>query len=388
MTNEALTVPSSLKHPQRLALVASYAPSFINFRFNLIKMLRSAGHEVIAIAPEFDLEVSEKLAEIGVTTETINLARTGLNPLADLKTILAMTKMFRQINPDVVMGYTPKAALYTAMAGYLAKVPRRVPLVTGLGFSFISAQGGKAKLVRCITLMLYRLAFTCSTSAVFQNKDDQAFLASQEALPASLATTLVNGSGVNLEHYAQRPLPPTTNGIRFLMIARLVRYKGVREYTDAVRVIRAKYPAAHFTLIGDCETGPARMSEDEIARALEVVDHVAYTGDVRPFIEACHVYVLPSYLEGMPRSVLEALSIGRAIITTDTNGCRDTVLEGKNGFLVPVGDSQAIASAMQKFLQQPDLIGRMSIASRALCEERFSDEVVNRNMAKGLGLTV
>lgn len=380
------TAPSSPGAPQRLAIVASFAPSLLNFRFRLLKDIRAAGHEVLCLAPDYDRETVAALEAAGLHTATVKLERTGLNPLADVTTVKELKAAFRAFRPDVVSGYTPKAAIYSAIAGRAAGVTRRVPMITGLGYAFLKSSNPKIVAVRQVTKMLYRRAFRAATGAIFQNNDDLAALTQLNLLPAGLPITVVGGSGIDIDQFAATPLPPIGDATTFLLIARLVRYKGIFEYCEAARLLRAQGSQARFLLIGPTEGGPAGFSAAELDHYRDDVTYLGARDDVRPFLKDCHVYVLPSYGEGMPRTVLEALAIGRPIVTTNANGCRDTVDEGVNGFMVPVGDAKALAAAMGRFIAEPGLLQPMAEASRRKAERMFDVTVVNRATRAALGL--
>lgn len=371
---------------KRLALAASYAPSLINFRLPLIEAALAAGHDVLCLAPDFTDAIRAALAARGCVCRGYPIARTGLNPLADAATVRALTAAFRDWRPDVVMGYTPKAAIYSAIAAQRAGVERIVPMVTGLGYAFLEEGGLKQRLIRLISEQLYRVAFRCSSAVIFHNRDDLAVLAGRGLLPAMLPTHVVSGSGVDLEHFGPMPLPDLAEGVRFLMIARLVRYKGIEEYCKAARIVKRDGVRARFLLVGPEESGPAGFSRDAIAAYADAVDYLGPQDDVRAQLAQCHIYVLPSYGEGMPRTVLEALATGRPVITTDTRGCRETVEPDINGVLVPVGDAVALARAMQGLLRRPDRIPAMASASRRLAEARFSAKKVAAETLAALGL--
>lgn len=378
--------PSSHGRPQRLAIVASFAPSLINFRFRLLKDIRAAGHEVLCLAPDFDQSIIAELTGAGFETASVPLERTGLNPLADLATVKSLAATFRAWQPDVVTGYTPKAAIYSAIAGRAANVPRRVPMVTGLGYAFLNSSSPKIVAVRQVTKILYRRAFRAATGTIFQNNDDLALLTRLKLLPDGLPISVVGGSGIDTDLFAATPLPPLDGAPGFLLIARLVRYKGIFEYCEAARILRAQGIRARFVLIGPAESGPAAFSAAELEHYRNDVAYLGPKDDVRPFLRDAHVFVLPSYGEGMPRTVLEALSIGRPVITTDANGCRDTVDDGINGFIVPVGDAKALAAAMGRMIAEPGLLRPMAEASRRKAERVFDVTVVNRATRAALGL--
>lgn len=361
-------------------LIASHAPSLLIFRAHLIASLVRRGHEVICLAPDYGLQNRAQVEALGATTADYPLQRRGLNPFDDLKTLRALLVQIRRLQPDVVMGYTPKAAIYGAIAGRMARVPRIVPMITGLGFAYLGTTWRDA-VVRLVTTRLYARALRSSHAVIFHNRDDQRQLASAQVLPPALPAHVVGGSGVDLTAFAETPLPDIGTGLTYLMIARLLRYKGVIEFCEAARIVRKSAPNARFLLIGPAEEGPGGLTAADLAGWQDCVTYLGPKIDVRPFLAQCHVFVLPSYDgEGLPRTVLEAMAIGRPVITTDARGCRETVDERVNGCLVPVGDAPALADAMLSFLRRPDLIAAMARASRQKAARRFDVEIVTREM--------
>lgn len=370
--------------PKRIALIASFAPSLMTFRSSLIRQLVRQGHEVTCLAPDFDPETRESVASLGARTMDYPLERRGSNPMADLKSLNALRTGLRAITPDVVMGYTPKPAIYGSIAAGMARVPRIVPMITGLGYAFLG-NAARDRAIRLVTSRLYRRAFKASHAVVFHNSDDRDQLSRSRILPAGKPTYVVGGSGVDLGAFVEQPLPVIGDGLTFLMIARLLRYKGVVEYCEAARRVKALAPGARFLLIGPAESGPAGLGADDIAGWNDCVTYLGPQSDVRPFLAQCHVFVLPSHDgEGLPRTVLEALATGRPIITTNTRGCRETVDERVNGCLVAPGGSAELAEAMMSYLRRPDLIPAMARASRVKAERRFSVDIVNRQMIDAL----
>ena len=380
----ALTTPQKAK---RVAFVASYAPSLTSFRGPLIRRIVDEGHAMLCAAPDFDEKTQAELNQWGVETRTIPMARTGLNPLNDIGTYRSLTDLFRQWGPDVVMGYTPKPAIYASLAASRAGVTRIVPMITGLGYAFLEGGGAKALLVRQIMSRLYSRALRASHGVIFHNRDDAQVLVDKGIVPAGLTVTVTRGSGVDLDHYTSAPLPGLDEGVTFLMIARLVRYKGVAEYCEAARRLTAQGVKARWLLVGPPESGPSGFPLDELKRFGDAITYLGASDDVRGALRDCHVYVLPSYGEGMPRTVLEAMATGRAIITTDTRGCRDTVADGANGILVPIRNAEALAGGMRELIESPDRIAPMAKESRKIAKAEFDVNNVNQTMLEALGLT-
>lgn len=383
LADSSLSTPAATR---RVALVASYAPSLVLFRGTLIREIAARGHHVLCVAPDIDDGMRAQLAGFGAEARAVPLQRTGLNPAADLQTVRALTNLFRDWRPDIVMGYTPKPAIYASIAAREAGVGRIVPMITGLGYAFLPGGGPKRRLVREASRALYRRAFAACQGVVFHNQDDAHVLREAGCVPDGLSVFVVSGSGVDLQTFSEQPLPPISGGLTFLMIARLVRYKGVAEYCAAARELKQRSPSARWLLVGPAETGPAGFQVADLEVYGDAITYVGPVDDVRPHLGQCHVYVLPSYGEGMPRTVLEALATGRPVITTETRGCRETVQDGVNGRLVPVGDANALAETMQTFLKRPDLIPGMARASRQLAETRFDVRKVNAAMLEALGL--
>lgn len=370
----------------KILLIASMAESLINFRGPLLNALVEAGHDVHCAASGLvpGTETGDRLGRLGIGVVDIPLSRTGLNPLADLLLGLKLWQLFRRERYDVVLGYTIKPVIWGMLAGKAAGVPRRVALITGLGYAFTGGTKGVRGLVRSISTGLYRLALRQAHLIFFQNKDDCDDFAKLGILPPDTETKIVNGSGVDLDFYHRMPLPD--GPFRFLLIARLLGDKGIREYVAAARLIRQDYENVAFDLVGGIDTNPNAISHEE-AQAWHDAGDIRWLGhlsDVRPILANCHVYVLPSYREGTPRTVLEAMSTGRAVITTDAPGCRETVKPGVSGFLVPVKDIDALSAAMRRFLDEPTFVNQMSIEARRLVEEKYDVHKVNAEMIEKL----
>lgn len=365
-----------------ILIIGGQARSLTNFRGPLLKAMRDRGVRVIAAAPNIsrDPDCVSALTKLGVEWRDVPLSRTGLNPLADLRSLAAMVRLMRKEEPTAVLGYTAKPVIFGTIAASLAQVPRRYALVTGLGYAFTAGGGTLRKLVRAVLTSLYRAAFRRTTKAFFQNGDDAALFRELGMLPSSLPVVIVNGSGVDLRRFEPAPFPP--GPLKFLLIARMLSAKGIREYAGAAQRVRQKHPEIEFHLVGGLDSNPDAIPADEV-KGWHAAGHIIWHGevpDVRPHLAAAHVYVLPSYREGMPRSVLEAMAMGRPIITSDAPGCRETVIEGENGFLVPPHTVQPLAEAMERFVDDRGLIERMGRRSRELAELKFDVDKINAEM--------
>ncbi|MGL1863265.1 MAG: glycosyltransferase family 4 protein [Pseudodesulfovibrio sp.] len=364
----------------KVVVIGGYAPSLINFRGPLLKRLVALGHEVHALAPAHVPDVSPQLEAMGVEFSMVPLNRRGMNPLADLGTLLHLKQVLHRINPDVVLSYTFKPVVYGSLAARMAWVghPKRVySMITGLGYAFTEDKGIKRRILFNIAKGMYRAGLRSCNGIIFQNPDDEAFFRKLDVVPDHAKTTVVGGSGIDLEHFSVAPLPEKPV---FLCLSRLVRSKGVALFAEAAKRLKAQYPEAVFRIAGPMEEGGDAVTPAELAGwkkegALEILDAV---DDVRPLISGASAYVLPSYYrEGTPRSILEAMSMGRAVITSDAPGCRETVIDGENGFLTPLKDVDALTAAMEKLIVDPALTAKMGAASRKLAEDKFDVDKVN-----------
>lgn len=349
-----------------------------NFRGDLVRSIIAAGYEVIVTGP--DQTDVEMITALGARFVEIPVNKTGTSVIGDLKYCKRLITLMKQEKPDVTLGYTIKPVVYGAIAAKLTGVKRSYGMVTGGGYTF-TARSMKARVLGFIVRMLYRVGFACLKGIIFQNADDLAeFTAKHLADPKKCA--MVNGSGVNMDKFAPQPYPEKT---RFFMLSRLLKSKGVGEYLRAAEIIKKEYPDVEFGILGKYETAMQdAIPEADVEKYIRsgIVERYDETHNVLPYYANCSVYVLPSYREGTSRTVLEAMACGRPIITTDTNGCRETVKDGETGFLVPVENAEAVADAMRKFIEDPSLIRRFGEASRAYCAEKFDVNKVNAEMLR------
>lgn len=372
---------------RRLAIISNQAFSLVNFRGPLIQDMVAAGVEVYALAPDYNDRLRDEVRSLGAIPVDYSLTRTGLNPLRDGFDLIRLIRLLRRIKPDVTLGYFIKPVIYGTIAGWLAGVPRRFALIEGLGYVFIAPDGRepwRRTLLRRTAVLLYRAALKRAERTFFLNGDDIADFVRAEIL-SEVKVVKLGGIGVDLDDWPLHPAvvqPPT-----FLLAARLLQEKGIVEYAEAARLVKKAYPEAKFILLGGLDPNPGALKQAQVAEwvkegLLEWPGHV----EVKPWLAKTSVYVLPSYREGVPRSTQEAMAMGRPVITTDAPGCRETVVHGRNGFLVPVRDSAALAEAMLRFIKQPNLIEKMGLESRRLAEERFDVHKVNAAMLEAMGI--
>ena len=350
----------------------------------MLRAIKDAGHKVYGIAPIDSPDVPGKLTEMGIEFIEAPIQRKGMNPFKDLAALLALRKILKEIQPDAVLSYTIKPVIYGSTAAKLAGVTNIYSMITGLGYAFGQTSGKRGLLFKLVKKM-YRAGLACNESVMFQNSDDRDLFKELDIIPQNKTTVITNGSGVDLEHYFSSPIPKGSPV--FLCISRLLKEKGVCEFAEASLRLKKKYPQAEFRLVGPHDHGPDSIGDDLIATWQSGgVKCVGPVGDVRAELKNCSVYVLPSYREGTPRSVLEAMATGRPIVTTDATGCRETVLEGTNGFMVPVKDISALEQAMEKFILKPELLQSMGDASLEYVAEKFDVNRVNATIMKAMGL--
>jgi glycosyltransferase involved in cell wall biosynthesis len=370
----------------KFLLIASFPESILTFRGSLIASLLSRGLDVNVAAPGLPVgnALREALEAKGVQVHNIPLQRTGINPIKDSLLLWRLFLLIRTTQPDFVLGYTIKPLIYGLLSAWLARAPRRFALVTGLGFAFTGERRG---FLQFLIKRLYRLALGKADKVFFQNPDDQGLFRELGILAHKTPSVVVNGSGVDLTDFGVVPLPDSPP--KFLMIARLLGDKGVREYAKAAREIRNGNPDIRFGLVGWIDENPDAISKAELDDWVSegTIEFHGRLDDVRPAIADTTVYVLPSYREGTPRTVLEAMAMGRPIITTDAPGCRETVIDGENGFLVPTQSVDPLVAAMQKFIDDPALAERMGKRSREIAEDKYDVHKVNAVMLREMGIT-
>lgn len=375
-----------MRSSNKFVLIGGHPESILLFRGSLVERLQANEFDVHVVLPagaELS-EVRDDLFELGVTVHTIPLARTSLNPLRDIATLVALTRLFRNLKPSYALAYTAKPVIYGTLAAWAARVPKRFALITGLGYMFTSAE---LKFGANVVARLYSFALAKAHAVFFQNPDDRDLLVRLRVLPNGIPAFVVSGSGVDVHRFGKSALP--SGPLVFLMIGRLLGDKGVREYVHAARIVKVSNPDVRFKLVGWFDVNPSSISQTELDSWVndETIEYVGRVRDVRPEIATAHVYVLPSYREGTPRTVLEAMAMGRPIITTHAPGCRETVIDGENGFLVPVKSVDALVDAILKFIDEPELVVRMGKRSREIAEEKYDVHKVNAVMLREMGIT-
>lgn len=365
----------------KVIVLSSQALTLVNYRRDMICEMIAHGHEVIAVAPEEDFR--EEIESWGARYEVIPADRTSTNPIHDIIIFFKYLRLYIKEKPDITFNYLVKPVVYGSLAARIAGVKNIYSMIAGLGSLFVEER--KHSIVQKIVRIMYKMSLPCCNRVFFQNHNDIEEFVRTNIVNKENAI-LVNGSGVNMERYTQTPLPSSPI---FLLMARLIWDKGIKEYIEAAQIVKEKYPYAKFQLLGPFDINPTAIQPSELQTYIDngIIEYLGETRDVRPYLNACSIYVLPSkYREGVPHSILEALAMGRPVITTDSPGCRETVEEGKNGLLVKTGDSKMLAEKMIWMIEHPNEWRRMGQESYNLCREKFDVRMVNKTLLDSMGL--
>ncbi len=372
---------------RKIAVVTSNTKTLLTFRYDFLKALKATGAEVVVFGPNdvCKTAVVRKLKDIDVPFFVIPIANTKLNPFQDFATYKVLKHLFKKQKITSVFSYTLKPVIYGSLAAKAAGVKTITSMMTGLGHLY-TFHDWRTKLLRLVSDRLLKIAFKVNTTVFFQNKDDAQVLLDANLVPQE-KVVLVNGSGVNLKEFPKTPLPQQTP-LTFLFVGRLLKSKGFYEYCEAVKMVHKKYPGMRYQLLGGHHPNPAQLGKKEALKIMKdsFIEYLGEADDVLPFLQKAHVIVLPSYREGTPKALLEALSVGRPLITTNAPGCCETVSEEENGVLVHVADPWAIAEAMKLFIEHPEKLRPMADAGRKLAEDKFDVHKVNETLIKFLNL--
>lgn len=372
----------------RVLILSSLAQSLVNFRGQLLSAMVGEGHEVVACAPDRDPQVDARLAALGVRFVQTRMARAGANPILDLETLANYMELILRERPGVVLAYTQKPIIYGGLAARLAGGCRFYALVSGLGYVF-SPAADRRRFLRLMVRKLYAMALGRASAVFVFNRDDHGEMLRQGIIGRRHRVIQVPGSGVDTNHFRTVPVPEGPPTV--LMTARLMHDKGMAEFVEAARIVRRTRPDAVFHLLGRLEeANPTGISREDLDRLLAdgSVTYLGETDDVRPHLARSSLFVLPSYYrEGLPRTILEAMATGRAVVTTDMPGCRDPIVPGENGLIVPPRDAAALAAAIGRILEDRELMTGMGLASRRIAETRYDVRGVNAQLLEQMRLT-
>ncbi|MDN5216222.1 glycosyltransferase family 4 protein [Fulvivirgaceae bacterium BMA12] len=354
----------------KVAIVINTSWNIYNFRLGLVKALIDSGHEVVAIAPEDDY--SRLLVENGCKFVAVSMDTQGVNPIKDLKLVYNLWKTYRKIAPDVILQYTIKPNIYGSLAARLLKIPV-INNVSGLGTVFL-----KKNLLSGISKLLYRIAFLSPKRVFFQNEDDRKLFLDRKLVKPE-KTALLPGSGINLQRFSQLPMPDS-GGFSFLLISRIIQDKGIREFIEAIRLLRSENVNARFQVLGAKDPKHKRgipLAEIDQWVTGGLIEYLGTTDDVQSFISSAHCVLLPSYREGTPRTLLEAAATGRPLIASDVPGCREVVKHGYNGLLCEVKSAEDLAGKMKDMMNfEDEMLTEMGNNSRKLVENNFDEQIV------------
>ena len=368
----------------RITLISQVAsPGLVIFRKELIRTLAAQGHQVYCFAINFTESTRQQVRDLGGIPIDYRLSRTGMNPFYDIRDTLSLSRKLKEIQPDLVFCFFVKPVIFGSIAAKIAKVPKRIGMLEGLGFTFTDQPFPlplKTKIIRWIQVQLYKISIPLLDKIIFLNPDDPKDLLTKHSIKYK-KTEVLGGIGLDLKNYSFTK--PTNNKISFIFVGRLLAEKGINEYIGAARLLKGKYPEVEFVILGGLDEGnPGGLRKKELDTLIKenIVTYPGYVDDVHKWVADSSVFVLPSYREGVPRSTQEAMAIGRAVITTDVPGCRETVVDGVNGLIVPKWDKEALAEAMMKFIKQPAFIETMGLESHKIAQEKFDVEEVNKRL--------
>lgn len=362
----------------KFILISPRSRSVYDFRGDMIKEIISRGHEVIVTGP--DEEYLDKIKELGVRYKIIPFENSKVNVFKDMKYIYHLYKFLKKEKPDITLGYALKPVIFGGIAAKLAGVEKIYSLIAGAGRIY-SSDSLKVSIIRGIIGGLFKISFKCCNMVIFQNTDDLNEFVERRYLEKE-KTAHVNGSGVDMERFKAVILPQEPV---FLMISRLIKEKGIFEYLNAARLVKKEYPEAKFVLLGGYETSIGSIKPEELEPYINegTIEYPGVVRNVIPILQKARFFVLPTYYrEGLPRTILEAMSMGKPIITTDWNGCRDAVKDGVNGLLITPKSTKELADKMKYILNHPNEAFMMSENSLRLCKKRYSVDLINKQMLK------
>lgn len=367
----------------KIAVLSSHTPSLFWFRMDMMKEFINKGHKVIALGDSNTTDWKDKFRENNIDYRQIYVKRNSVNPFVDIKTLVGLYKFMKAEKPDKIFAYQAKTIVYGSIAAKLNGITEIYLLIAGLG-SIFRGTGFKNIIFKYFMKIEYRIACKYCNRVFFQNNDDKNEFINKGIIKAD-KVVIINGSGVNLEKFQPVPIPEETS---FLFIGRLIKDKGVIEYLEACKSIKRKYPLVRCLLIGPFDSNPSALKQVELQSYIDngIVEYFGEQSDVRPFIAQCSTYVLPSYHEGTPKTVLEAMAMGRSIITSNAPGCRETVIDGINGYLVEVKDIQGLVEKMMYLIKNPNVGTSMGEKSLQIVQEKYDVKVINSSIMEAMML--
>lgn len=349
----------------------------IDLRSHLLQKFLKEAYSVKCVLPMADIEEWKRKLP-GVHWVPCNaFSRMSMGLLNNLKTLKSLYALIKQEKPECVFLGNVKPNIYGGLAARFLGIRHIYGLVSGLGYAFIEEPGLKRKIARYVCMFLYKLSFKGFSKVFFQNRDDCELFVRQKLIHPDKAL-VVPGTGVDLDMFHPKPLPER---LTFFMAARLIKEKGVFHYVEAASQLKLKYPESRFVLGGGIDSNPSAITQDQLNACSRAVEYMGYCSNMEEQINASSVFVYPSYYrEGVPRSLLEALACGRPVITTDSVGCKETVVHQRNGLKVDPRSTEALVQAMEFIIQNPQVLEPMGQESRRLAEKKFDIHAVNALM--------
>ncbi len=354
---------------KKIAFLSHLDLNLYLFRLPIMIELVKQGHTIYAICPKG--EKFDQFGQYGIKALEYKIERKSLNPFKELKTIRNIYKLIKPLDLDILQNFTAKPNIYGSIAGDLAKVPLIVNAVTGLG-SFYISESKKAKTIKAVIEKLYKESNKKADYCIFQNNDDMNYFIQKRLISRSKAI-LIKSSGIDTLSFMADKSQKDTATIRVLMVARAIWHKGIKEYYDAAKLLENE--DIEFVLIGDTDPGNFSCANENYLNSGNVI-WLGHRDDIKSQIEKSDIFVLPSYREGIPRTLLEAASMGKPIVTTDTVGCKEVVDEGYNGFLVPIKDSNTLADRILELAENKDLRDTMGKNGRIKAIREFDINVI------------
>ena len=365
----------------KLLILGTVPEELLNLKVDLIKTILKKNYKVIASSSSINPNTKIGIENSNFTYDAIYLKRHGYSLIGNIRTLASLFNLYRKHKPDYILASGIKLVIW---GGIAAKVRRTFfcAHITGLGYAF-QGKSISRKFLTTFVSFLYKVALKNAKAVIFENKDNRDLFVNKGIICKS-KSFVINGSGVNLKKYSFTRIPETP--INFLVIARLLSEKGIREYAAAAKIVKEKFPDIKFDLVGSQDESLDAIPLEEVLSWSDYINYHGYIFNIEEVIKSCHVFVLPSYHEGLPRCTLEAMSTGRPILTTNAVGCRETVSEGYNGFMVPVGSSKKLASKMIWFIENQEKIKIMGQNSRILAEKKFDIHEVNKEILNIIGI--
>ena len=366
----------------KIMVISPKNKTVFNFRGDLIKEFIKHGYEVVVTGP--NREYVEDIENLGARFIEIPFVKDNVGIRGDLKYCEKLREVMKAEKPDKVFSYTIKPVIYGSIAAGQAGIKEVYPMITGLGRVY-GTNSLKSKILRIITGILYKKAFKSCTKVIFQNWDDLNLFISLKYLKPEKCEK-IDGSGVNMDRFHFSELPEQPN---FLMISRIIREKGVFEFCEAAKDVKKKHPEAKFTLLGGYDTSIGAIKPEELEEYVknDIIEIPGEVKDVSPILQKAYAFVLPTYYrEGIPRTILEAMAMGKPILTTDWVGTKEAVVNGKNGFLVPIKDFKSLSEKMLYMIENRDETKLMGMESFELCKVKFEINIINSKMLEIMGI--